>query len=300
MKVTVTKITPDYPTKVSMDWELEEVIESGTFTYDVERSGSPAGPWEVLVTGLTAKTYDDILSDENANILSFVRDIYYRIKSTPPSGAANAFYSPIVNLDGLVEYTITNSEPGNPARPVPLAQFEAPPYTGQMVYPKSHGHRHRLLKNVLVRNVYLMLKLNGTEFALLKRRHFGTRCTDCYDPMSREVISSECSSCYGTSWEEGYYDPYYTLARIIRGSTGHIQTQITTRAEEDVNFAKVHMLDFPRADEGDILVERHSNRRFLIKQRYNTSLKTVIVHQTLSVAELPRTAPEYALAANIY
>jgi len=302
MKAIITNITPWHPTSVRLQWELEQVSESGVFLFDVERSGSPGGPWTTITTSPLPDTYtyDDTLSDEDANTLSLIRDIYYRIRAEPPSGAANEVYSAIVNLDGLSEYEISEEEPGNPARPIPLAQFEAEPQTHQYRKPQTSEVRHRLVKRVLIRNMYLMLKhLNGIYFKLLKRRHFGTRCTECYDPISRMVFESNCASCYGTSWVGGYYTPIEVLGRIVRGSTGQIQTQLSPQAKDDLNFPQIQTLDFPRIDTGDVLVAVDKNRRFLVKQRYNTSLKTVIVHQTLAVSELPRTAVEYDIDAQL-
>ncbi len=302
MKVIISNITPWHPTSVRLQWDLEQVSESGTFLFDVERSGSSGGPWTTINASPLSNTYtyDDTLGDEEANTLSLTRDIYYRILAEPPSGAANEVYSPIINLDGLSEYEITEEEPGNPARPVPLAQFGPDPQKNTFRRPLSADARHRLYKRALMRNMYLMLRhLNGINFKLLKRRHFGTRCTECYDTITRVVLESHCPVCYGTSWIDGYYTPLDILGRLVRGSTGHIQTQLSPQAKDDLNFPQIQTLDFPRIDPGDVLVAADRNRRFLVKQRYNTSLETVIVHQTLAVSELPRTAVEYDVDAGL-
>lgn len=289
---------PWHPAKVRIQWELEEVGEHGVFRFNVERSGSPGGPWTTIASSLPdTYLYDDLLNDEEAvNTLSLVRDIYYRIKAVPPSGIANAVYSPIINLDGLVESEMLPEEPGNPARPVPMAQMEADPQTLITRYPRrTDDVRRRLVKRVLIRNMYLMLRhLNGIEFALLKRRHFGTHCT-CYEPVSRTVLRSRCPICYGTSWVGGYFNPVQILGRIVRGATSEIQSDLSPQSKDDISIVQVQVIDFPKVDEGDILVAKHVNRRFLVKQRYNTSLKTVIVHQTLTASELARVAPEFAI-----
>jgi len=302
VRPVVTKIMPWHPAKVRIQWELEEVGEHGVFLFSVERSGSPSGPWTTIASSLAdVYTYDDLLNDaEAANTLSLVRDIYYRIKAVPPSGAANAVYSPIINLDGLVESTMLSEEPGNPARPVPMAQIEADPQTNITRYPRrTDDVRRRLYKRALMRNMYLMLKhLNGIEFALLKRRHFGTRCT-CYEPISRTVLRSRCPVCYGTSWVGGYFNPVQILGRIVHGATSEIQSDLSPQGKDDISSAQIQVMDFPKVDEGDVLVAKHLNRRFLVQRRFNTSLKTVIVHQTLTTSELARVAPEFAIEVGI-
>ena len=298
MRAVITNVTPWHPSPVRVQWDLEEVSESGSFSFDVERSGSPGGPWTTItsVAIVDAYTYDDAMSDESANTLSLSRDVYYRVKVTPPSGAANAFYSNVVNLDGLSEFEMTDEEPGNPSYPKGVTQFEKDPTTGLYVRPEV-DKRKRLLKRHMVRNLYLQLKhLNGVEFKLLKRRHFGTRCTDCYDQVSRMVLKEKCDVCYGTSWVGGFYTPVDMLGRIVRGSYGQVQTNLTSHTVDTVNYPSIQMLDFPRIDPDDVLVAVDQNRRFLVKTRYNTSLKMVQIHQTLTVSELERGSPEYLVA----
>ena len=301
MKVVISHIQPLHPDRVALQWQLEDVTESGAFTFSIERSGSPTGPWTAVVSGLV-DTYvsEDLLADEEANTLSLARDIYYRIKAAPPSGLLNTVYSPIVNLDGLVEHENLPEEPGNPARPAPAAQFEPNPVTNIMERPVEAGQervRRRLYKRKMLRDMYLMLKhLNGVEYALLKRRHFGTRCTNCFDPTTRTVLASHCTRCFGTSWIDGYFSPVYILGRRL---TSQIQSELTPHDKADVNLTRIQVLDFPKIEEGDLLVERKHNSRFLVKQRYSTFLKTVTVHQTLTVSELSRAAVEYKIAVNL-
>ena len=297
MRAFITKITPWHPAEVRLQWELEEVNESGTFTFDVNRSGSPGGPWTTIATGISGVTYIDDLSTEDANTLALTRDIYYRIKAIPPSGVGNAIYTPIVNLDGLVEHKIIESTPGNPARPIPMGQIEPEPRTNITSLNRPMNTRLRLIKRKILRDRYIMLRnLNGIEYYLLKRRHFGTRCPVCYDSVSGELLESNCGTCYGTSWENGFYDPILLLGRRL---ASQVQTKISPQAIDDVNFTYIQLLDFPRVDEGDILVERVHNSRFLVRQRAVVSLKTIAVHQTLTVSELPRTAPEYKVSVSL-
>jgi len=297
MRAVIEQITPWHPAKVKLQWQVEDVTESGDFRFHVERSGSPGGPWTDLTpAGLTNTTiYEDLLKGEEANTLSLARDIYYRIRMIAPSTQES--YSPVVNLDGLVEHTMLEGEPGNPARPIPAAQFEPDPHTGIADRPHTRNARKRLIKRAILRNMYFMLKhLNGVEYALLKRRHFGTRCTNCYDPNTHEVIISNCPYCYGTSWVGGYFDPLYILGRRL---ASQVNSGISSQGKDDINKTQIQTLDFPKITEGDILVERVHNQRFLVQRRYFPHLKTIATHQTLEVSELPRSAPEYGVTVDL-
>lgn len=296
MKAFITNITPWFPKQVQLQWNLEEVTESGTFLFDVERSGSPSGPWTKIVESLAdTYLYSDPLDQEEANTLSLARDIYYRIRAVPPSGELNAVYSAIVNLDGQAATETIGPRPVTGFQVLDSAQIEPNPVTGEVVRPRDkQPGRLRLLRRKILRDEHVRLRrLVGMEFWLLKRRHFGVRCPDCYDPSTREATQSRCSICYGTSWTGGYFAPVAILGGMQR--TSQIQSDTSPQTKDDINITRFEFLDFPRIDEGDLLVDRAHNYRFLVKQRYHTALKTVTVHQTVTVSELERQAMEYTI-----
>lgn len=279
-----------------LQWELEDNTESGVFLFSIERSGSPNGPWvEVAADLADSYFFDDHFSDtKNVNLFSLARDIYYRVWCTPPSGPTNKVVSPIVNIDGLSELEYTDPVPGIGSKVVPKAQFEPDPQTGAAKYPSSSTRRRRLLRRKILRDMYIALKhLNGIEYYLLKRRHFGERCDQCYDATTRMVMKSHCSVCHGTSWKNGYFTAVEMLGRQL---PKRLKTRISKQAKDDINITSIQLLAFPRVDEGDILVEKFLNRRWLVRQTDRTTLKTAAIHQTVLVSELPRSASEYAVA----
>lgn len=276
------------------------MTESGTFRFVIERSGSPDGPWTVLTgTALTnTYTYTDLLNTESAQSLSLVRDIYYRVKATPPSGSGNAVYSPATNLDGLTANEFTDPQSGIGVKVSNPGQQERTPVTQQFERPFPNPRiRKRLLKNAIERHQYIGLRnIYGIEFWLLKRRHFGTRCSSCYNPYSKEVINSQCPICYGTSWVDGYFTPVEMLGKKIETPT---QSTMTPQSKDDVHMTQIQLLDFPRVNEGDILVEKYDNKRFLVSGVSFGSLKTIQVFQIATVSELPRSAHEYTIPVDL-
>lgn len=292
MKIFITRVLPRHPAAVSLQWELEDVSESGTFQFRIQRSGSPGGPWTELALVNDVFTWTDPLNQEEANTLSLGRDIYYRIIVIPPSGVTNQVVSAATNLDGLTEFTISgpieaigykiDSESQREPGPANTHQFQRPP---------TLAGRKRLLKRAMQRHQYIGLKkLSGTEFWLLKRRHFGVRCTVCYDKLTREVLRAKCPTCYGTSWVGGYF-----TGLIILGErqVSAAQTSMTPQSKDDVNLTQIHCMDFPRIDVDDILVEQQANRRWIVKQRDERTLKGVLVIQVVTVSEIGRRSVEY-------
>lgn len=292
MKAFISRIVPQHPTAVALQWELEEVSESGSFSFEIDRSGSPEGPWTTITTIVDLYTYSDLLEDEEANTLSIARDIYYRIGAIPPSGQPNKVYSPVTNLDGLSAYTVDEPWPAVGYVVNSEGQREPAPYTNAFQRPTAAG-RKRLIKRAIQRKQYIGLKkLYGTEFWLLKKRHFGTRCSACYRSHSRLVTKKACTVCYGTSWTGGYFNAIDLLGKR---ETAPVQSMVTPQSKDDILRTQILLMDFPRLDEGDLLVEKHANRRWLVSRRDEITRKGILVEQVVSVSEIGHKSIEYSI-----
>jgi hypothetical protein len=49
--------------------------------------------------------------------------------------------------------------------------------------------------------------LTSPEGYLLKVRRYGPRCTECTDEFTEEVSKTNCPDCYGTGFQNGYFEP---------------------------------------------------------------------------------------------
>lgn len=257
-----------YPRQVFFQWDLLTPTEDGVYTFHLYRSGSPDGPWETLATNLvdTYHYFDAVPTvpldgTEQINLMSLHRDIYYKIVCVPPSGTANQVSD------------VARIEPG--------------------LERKQQQIRRKILHDIQVQ----LSKLNGVEFAVCKRRHWGARCTKCYDKASRGSVRGNCTTCFGTTFTGGYFDPVMTWGR--RG-TPQRATSIQPAGVVDANVTQITLLDVPRVFDGDLLVSLRDNQRFVVKQWLTTELRTVTVHQKLVVSELARNAIEYALQVDPY
>lgn len=290
----IVNITPWFPRNVILQWEFDKPPPSGIYTFRIERSGSPGGPW--TEAGVVTDTYvfDDNLKNEEANILAISRELYYRIQ-TQIQG--ETVYSPITDIDGHSETEVVGPMPAIGYRINELAQREKAPFTGLQTQPKNaQPRRLRLLRRKILRDEYIRLRrLNGIEYRLLKRRHFGIRCPKCFDPITREVTNSRCLTCFGTSWVGGYFAPITILGTLQPAS---VKTDISPQTKDDILVERIQLLDFPKVNEGDILVAKENNTRYLVVQRYSTKIKMLDVHQTVVVNMLGRNAIEYQISVN--
>ena len=263
LSVQITRLLPLFPRGVFLQWDLIDPTESGEYVIDVYRAGSPDGPWTPLVIGAVDQyNYHDTVPTDTSNDLnqlSLVRGIFYRVVVTPPSGTTN--------------------------------QVE----TSSAVEPRLDG-KQRLLKRKMLRDASMMLKkLNGVEVAVVKRMHWGPRCTKCYDKFTKEVIRANCTACYGTGFTPGYFAPIVTLGR--RGTLPNAK-QVSPQGVTEYRPTQVTILDVPKVEPDDVLVFLKDNKRFVVKAVIQTELRTVGIHQKLEVSELARSSIEYRLVVD--
>ncbi len=266
--VTITRTTPLFPSAVFVQWDVvpgEDAV--GEFLVDVDRSGSPDGPWEALGIALRdaysyLDEYFNLPPGENPgaehaglNFFSLSRDVYYRVTVTPDTG--DAFVS-----------DPTPIEPGL-------------------------DRRTRLLKRKMLRDASIgFRKLNGIPIAVLKRKHWGPRCTYCYDATLREATIEHCPVCFGTAFEGGYWAPVIISGRR---TPAPVQTQLTAHGDSDVKVLSFIILDYPHLEHKDVLVDLRRNDRYRVEVVTSTELRGVAVHQTISASELGRNSVEYSI-----
>ena len=266
--VQITRTTALFPSAVFVQWDIEP-DESGQHVVDVYRAGSPNGPWEPIASSLaSAYHYLDknfnlppppMSTDkrEGLNLFSLSREVYYMVTVTPPSGIANQFSS-----------DPTPVEPGL-------------------------DKRTRLFKRKILRDeATAFRRLNGIPLIVLKRLQWGTRCRECWDPVTKEGTKEHCKQCFGTTFEGGYWAPV-----LIRGrrTPGAVDTNMTAHGDSDVKLVNFILLDYPHVEYNDILVDLRRNDRFIVQRVTPTELKTVYVHQTIAASEIARDAVEYEM-----
>lgn len=272
-RVAITRTTALYPTAVFIQWDVQS-DDNGVFFVDVFRSGGPTGPWEPIAVGLR-EAYNFV--DEqfnlppsppsNANgsepvsLFSLSREIFYMVTVTPPTGGADAFSSPAVPV-----------EPGL-------------------------DKRTRLLKRKLLRDLAVGFKrLNGVPLSLLKRRRWGPRCPICWDSTLREATLEHCATCFGTGFEGGYWAQVRVRGRREAAA---VQTQLAAHGETDIKYADFILLDFPRLEYKDVLVDLRTGDRYEVQRMTPTELKGVTVHQKLTTSLLGRNAIEYTVPIDL-
>lgn len=268
MKVEITRTTPifNHPetTGVFIQWKVEQPPADAAITFSIERAGSPEGPYEAIASNITTFHYFDGGRNlpntlegvrENLNFLSLQRNIYYRITATANTITAQAV-EPVGDR-------------------LPRRQF--------------------LLRRKMHRDIRIGFKFNSVPLIVLKRKHWGVRCKECFDLLTKKVTKSRCESCYSTGLEGGFFDPVQIEGRI---SVYAVQQQMTQQDIIENEQKQLTVLDYPLLEIDDVVAELHTNLRYVVKHVSRTELRTVPVHQRAQLALLSKDAIEYRLFIN--
>lgn len=272
LEVKIRQITPLHPTKIFVQWDVLNPTENGSYTFLIQRSGSIDGPWENIATGVqnTYNYIDDLLdqpelpADGKAHLFSLQRQIYYRITVVPPSGCVNQAVS---EPEGLYK--------------VELGQDPA----GLVAAGLRRKQRYE--------ETILFKRLNGVRLVVLKRRFWGVRCPECYDPTTRATTKEHCTTCYGTGFTDGYWDPVLTWGRVY--PPDNISVQTTPKDKKEASQHLITLLDVPLLQDLDLVVEVDTNQRHQVRLKKQTELRRKSVHQQVTTSLIDRGSIEYEI-----
>lgn len=134
----------------------------------------------------------------------------------------------------------------------------------------------------------------GRRCWLFPARTFGPRCT-CWDVTLQRKTRANHALCFGTGFLGGYLSPIEVF----------IQIDPTSKVLKATPFGQIQpgdtagrMICFPPVNADDILVETE-NKRWRVITSTPTQRLRAIVHQELSLHEIPRGDIEYDLPLNV-
>lgn len=114
----------------------------------------------------------------------------------------------------------------------------------------------------IIRNARTQLRIGSGNPVLFYQRRFDTtqRCPDCWDPVLKQVVLSDCLSCFNTGFVGGYHAPVLTLASIAPEAKGD---QTTDRTEQSATV-QCFTINFPILRSRDFMYEIDTGRRYRI------------------------------------
>lgn len=268
MKVVITRTTPIYARSsrsgVFLQWHLEDPPDSAAIVFRVRKGGGPEGPFETVAEGITSfylHDYHDVQEPGTVtqNHHTLQRTLFYEVTATAVA------------------------QPPAPASRIAPARAVAP--VGDFL-----PRRQYLLRRKIHSDIRDSFRFNSIPFAVLKRRHWGVRCTACFDLTTGRVTNGRCPVCYSTGFVGGYHEPVEIAAR--KGVT-NVHVQDAAQGKVEVNQIDITLLDYPALQVDDLVCEIRQDRRYIVKHATRTELRGVPVHQKAVLSELSRDSVAY-------
>ena len=155
--------------------------------------------------------------------------------------------------------------------------------------------QYLIARKIFNDEMVLLKKGNGIPISVIKRKHWGDRCT-CVDPITKQVMDPNCQICHGTKIVQGYYDSINTWGKLNPAAMG---TDYGTHGPiQEIENSQFMLLSFPLVYKDDILVEIDINRRWTVVSSQSTELRRNAVHQEVLVSRLPVYHSAYDLEVN--
>lgn len=148
-------------------------------------------------------------------------------------------------------------------------------------------------KEIQRREMLLLTKFTGVETYLFRRKHYGMRCTNCWNPTIEKVTQDHCPVCLGTSFEGGYFPGFKTL---IQYEPTPNDSNFRYQGREEQNTSPAWTVAYPSIEVFDVVLRVPDWKLYRVDHILQTELQTVPVRQVLSLTELAKESIEFDLA----
>jgi hypothetical protein len=196
--------------------------------------------------------------DSNEYRCNLSNDVYYRVVAT----------------DGVTEY---NSKP-------------------QATLGSLNSRDYRIAREVIRKEYLRLKKYVGAKGYLLKRRNHGVPCQapGCLDHDLEVPVTSNCPNCFGTGFENGYYNAL--VFWIDLSGTNSVKDVQLPLGTIDDKQRTGRCVAYPRVDTYDVWVEGDTNKRFNIRQvQTAVEMRGKPLVYMLELREIPAGSVEYTI-----
>jgi hypothetical protein len=129
------------------------------------------------------------------------------------------------------------------------------------------NHRDWRIAREIVRKERLRNRLATSDGYLLKRRFSGAKCTQCVDLQTDDVRNPDCTECWGTGYQCGYYYPMPCIWADLSPRVAHkeIDNAAARGTVKDV-VVTARMLMLPLLETYDVWVNKKTDDRYFVHQ----------------------------------
>jgi hypothetical protein len=238
-------------------WDVSPAVKGSSLTYQftVQASKSGVGDW-IDVT--TLDNTNHFFIDPAQYVWAKNPELHYRVALTVPN--------------------------------------KPPALSGALQINRGLNTHDQAIVNEIMRKEQLQLEqYSGACGYLYKRRHWGVRCTVCTDFNTGESKNANCSTCYGTGFVGGYFDPVrYWIAPSNKSQR---RTSIEpTQGTVDPVVELGRGVACPWVESYDVWVSSRSDARYIIHTVKDVRYRDVpIIFDPIELRLAPGRDPVYKL-----
>ena len=251
------KVYPLFYNKVIVEWRIPARL--GVCTFNVYKSPSDAGPWSKINDVPLSNT--NFLADTTTEDFSIFKKSYYTVEVRLPSP------------DGRYIKSCSTT-------------WENRRGTLQELRAREVTRREKILLNKFV----------GIDSLVFRRKYFGERCPQCWNPVIEKVTQDHCPTCYGTSFLGGYFPGVPT--KICYDPSPN-STQLAYLGKLEINQLSAWTIEYPSVDSLDLIVRIPDFKTFRVSSINQTELQTVKIRQIMALTELSKGSVECTLIDQI-
>ena len=119
-----------------------------------------------------------------------------------------------------------------------------------------------IIREIMRKELLQQRNMSGVPVNVYIRASFGPYC-DCIDPVTKDVLTTRCTDCFGVGRTPGYHGPYVTWATFNPVQKGKNLIDDNTAVKQE--FATgARIISVPELKTGDIIIDKTTDRRFLV------------------------------------
>lgn len=152
-----------------------------------------------------------------------------------------------------------------------------------------------IAKEMMRREQLMMIKSSGVEVGIWKMIKTGIRCAHCTDEVTGIRTSTKCPYCLGSEYEGGYTGPYGAWAKFSERKSDR-KFDAGGYGVTEPGMFMVTLLGHPFLNDGDVLVDKKSDRRYSVANHASTvEIRRLPILITAGITELSMADVEYKL-----
>lgn len=251
------KVYPLFYKKIIVEWGIPS--SWGDCSFNVYKGDTEVGPWNKV--NITPLTNTNFFEDTTTQDFSKFHRSFYIVEARLPAPDNRYIKSPISTWEN-----------------------------------KRSNLMEIRAREITRRETILLDKFNGTDTLVFRKKYFGTRCPNCYNPEIEKITKDHCTTCFGTSFIDGYFPGMLTK---VCYEISPNNTQLTYLGKLESNQTAAWTISFPEVHTHDLILRVSDSRLFRVESTNPTELQTVHVRQIMQIVELGKHSVEMNLLKNI-